>query len=82
MKIVIDQEKCTGCGTCIQECPKGPKIWTVNKKNRTANVSNLEYCHLCMICASKCPEGAITVIRDDEDEKKKQNEKDNLRNRH
>ena len=31
--------------------------------------TNLEYCHLCTICASKCPEGAIQVMRDDEDEK-------------
>ena len=32
--------------------------------------TNLEYCHLCTICAGKCPEQAIQVIRDDEDEKK------------
>ncbi|MGC9517982.1 MAG: 4Fe-4S dicluster domain-containing protein [Methanomicrobiales archaeon] len=77
MKIVIDNEKCTGCGICQQECPKGPKIWTIDKKQK-AKVDNLEYCHLCIICASKCPEGAITVIRDDKYEKKKQDAEENL----
>jgi len=66
MRITVDKDKCTGCGTCKEACPKGQKIWKINDK---ATPSNLEYCHLCTICASKCPEQAIQVIRDDEDEK-------------
>lgn len=36
------------------------KIWKINK---TAHANNLEYCHVCTLCASKCPEGAITIER-------------------
>lgn len=60
LKIEVDKDKCTGCGECKEVCPKGYKIWTINK---IAHADNLEYCHVCTICASKCPERAITVIR-------------------
>ena len=66
MKIKVDKDKCTGCGTCKEACPKGHKIWKING---TAMATNLEYCHVCTICASKCPEQAIHVIRDDKNEK-------------
>jgi len=60
LKIAVDKEKCTGCGECKEVCPKGYKIWEINK---IAHPSNLEYCHVCTICASKCPEIAIELIR-------------------
>ena len=63
MRIEVDKEKCTGCGQCWEACPKGPKIWKINGK---AEATNLRYCHVCTLCASKCPEGAIKVIRDGE----------------
>ncbi len=62
MKILVDKEKCTGCGICKEECPKGAKIWNVEDK---AMATNLQFCHLCTFCASKCPEQAILVVRDD-----------------
>jgi NAD-dependent dihydropyrimidine dehydrogenase PreA subunit len=65
MRIEVDQEKCTGCGECKEACPKGAKIWDIHQK---AMATNLRFCHLCTICASKCPEQAISVIRDDNDE--------------
>jgi NAD-dependent dihydropyrimidine dehydrogenase PreA subunit len=65
MRILVDKDKCTGCGICKEACPKGAKIWDVQKK---AMATNLRYCHLCTICASKCPEAAITVLREDGDE--------------
>jgi NAD-dependent dihydropyrimidine dehydrogenase PreA subunit len=68
MKIKVDKDKCTGCGICKEACPKGQKIWKINDK---ASATNLEYCHVCTICATKCPEQAIHVMRDDNDEKEK-----------
>lgn len=73
MRIVVDEDKCTGCGICKEVCPKGAKIWDVNKK---AMATNLEYCHVCTICAGKCPEEAIHVIRDEINEKKNDKKKD------
>ena len=62
MRIEVDKDKCTGCGECRQICPKGGKIWKVNGK---AEATNLRFCHVCTLCASKCPENAIKVIRDE-----------------
>jgi len=78
MRILIDPEKCTGCGTCKLECPKGGRIWNINRKTGKAEASNLGFCHLCTICASKCPEGAILVIRDDNYEKKQKVREKNI----
>jgi len=74
LKIIIDEDKCTGCGECREACPKGGKIWTIDRKTGKAAASNLEFCHQCIICASKCPEGAIRIIRDDNYEKGSENE--------
>lgn len=64
MRIEVDKEKCNGCGECKEACPKGAKIWNVKDK---AMATNLRFCHVCTICASKCPQQAIHVIRDDEE---------------
>ncbi|MDR0912052.1 MAG: 4Fe-4S binding protein [Methanobrevibacter sp.] len=61
LRIFVDEDKCTGCGKCKDICPKGQIIWKINK---IAHASNLKYCHICTLCASRCPEGAILVDRD------------------
>lgn len=65
MKILVDKKKCTGCGKCEEECPKGGAIWSIDRKTNIAKASNLEFCHQCTICAAKCPEEAIKIVRDD-----------------
>jgi Pyruvate/2-oxoacid:ferredoxin oxidoreductase delta subunit len=77
MQILVDKNKCTGCGICKEDCPKGQKIWVINDK---AKATNLRYCHVCTICASKCPEQAITIVRDVKDDETIQSEKANIRN--
>jgi NAD-dependent dihydropyrimidine dehydrogenase PreA subunit len=66
MRVEVDKDKCTGCGECREACPKGPVIWKINGK---AEATNLRYCHVCTLCASKCPQKAIKVIRDGDDGK-------------
>ncbi len=68
MKIIVDKDKCTGCGECKEACPKGAKIWDVEDK---AMATNLQFCHLCTICATQMPEQAILVVRDDNEPPKK-----------
>lgn len=63
MRIEVDKEKCTGCGKCIEACPKGPVIWAMGE-DKKVHVKDLKYCHVCINCASRCPVGAIHVIRD------------------
>lgn len=74
MRIEVDQDKCTGCGKCQEICPKSGKIWRI--ENGKARASNLQFCHLCTLCASKCPVGAIRVIRDGQNGKEEEDRKE------
>jgi NAD-dependent dihydropyrimidine dehydrogenase PreA subunit len=55
--ITIDQEKCTGCGLCIPNCPEGA-IQIIDNKARL--VSDL-MCDGLGACLGHCPEGAISI---------------------
>ena len=61
--IIIDEEKCTGCGLCIPGCPEGA-IQIIDGKARL--VSDL-YCDGLGACIGNCPEHAIdTEVREAE----------------
>ncbi len=53
----VDEDLCTGCGTCIAECPYSAIERTEGKKARVIDV----LCKGCGICASSCPERAIDI---------------------
>jgi ferredoxin len=55
--ITIDEEKCTGCGQCIPDCPEGA-LQLLDGKARL--ISDL-FCDGLGACIGTCPEGAITV---------------------
>lgn len=55
--IRIDEDKCTGCGLCIPNCPEGA-IQLIDGKARL--VSDL-FCDGLGACLGHCPEGAITI---------------------
>jgi len=55
LKPLVDQDKCVGCGKCVETC----------KYNALALVKNKilffnELCHACGACAFVCPNAAIT----------------------
>ena len=56
--ISIDEEKCTGCGQCIPDCPEGA-LQIIDGKARL--VSDL-FCDGLGACIGTCPERAISVI--------------------
>lgn len=55
--IHIDEEKCTGCGLCIPDCPEGA-IQIMDGKARL--ISDL-MCDGLGACLNTCPEGAISI---------------------
>jgi ferredoxin len=55
--IKIDEDKCTGCGQCIPNCPEGA-IQLIDRKARL--ISDL-FCDGLGACLGHCPEGAITI---------------------
>jgi ferredoxin len=56
MTAIIDKEKCTGCGTCVDECPAA----AITIENEKAKVDQ-ELCVDCGSCVDICPSEAITM---------------------
>lgn len=55
--IKIDEEKCTGCGLCIPNCPEGA-LQVIDGKARL--ISDI-FCDGLGACIGFCPEGAISI---------------------
>ncbi len=55
--VLIDEDKCTGCGQCITGCHEGA-LQIVDGK---AKLISETYCDGLGACIGECPEGAITV---------------------
>ncbi|MBI3592029.1 MAG: 4Fe-4S binding protein [Nitrospirae bacterium] len=64
MRIVVETERCTGCGQCIDSCP----YTSIVIKDGKAFIN--EYCQFCRTCLSVCPEGAIIEIAEEGDVQK------------
>jgi len=56
MAAVVDNEKCTGCETCVSECPSE----AISMKDEKA-VINAELCVDCGVCVDACPVDAISM---------------------
>jgi len=65
-KILIDEDWCKGCGICIEFCPKG--ILTATGLQGKPTVTDPSLCIKCMLCEVRCPDFAIRVRSEGEDE--------------
>ena len=54
MVAVIDMTKCTGCETCVSECPAS----AIAMENEKAKVDK-DMCVDCQTCVDACPSEAI-----------------------
>ena len=66
-KVVIDQQRCKGCGLCVEFCPK--KALVISEQLNKAGLYPAEFfdeeaCTSCGICAMMCPEACISVYRE------------------
>lgn len=53
----LDEEKCKGCGMCIEVCPHG----VIFMKDDKARIADRDSCMECGACAQNCPFSAIAV---------------------
>jgi 2-oxoglutarate ferredoxin oxidoreductase subunit delta len=63
-KVVVDKDKCKGCGYCSEFCPREALFMTeeINSKGYTlAGVKDESKCLSCGLCQVICPEFAIKV---------------------
>ena len=56
--IFVDEDKCTGCGDCLQVCPGEGAIVLQEDKA----VINRDLCTSCAACLAACSEGAIHEV--------------------
>ena len=57
--IVIDEDKCIGCGICVEYC--NVDAIQINEDKHVVEVVDLEVCIECHSCQQMCPEKAIKV---------------------
>jgi len=55
--LVLDEEKCVGCGMCLNVCPHA----VLNMNGRHAYIQSRDSCMECGACARNCPSAAISV---------------------
>ena len=64
--IVVDTERCKGCGVCVVNCPTKANALAKEVNNKGYNYAYLarpEACTGCTNCATVCPDTCITVYR-------------------
>ena len=66
-KIIIDTERCKGCGLCVIVCPKNSIVISKqsNKNGYFPAAATNSDCTGCCFCAVICPEAIIEVHRDE-----------------
>lgn len=82
LELVLDKEKCTGCGTCARACPKEAIVKKtldepirVNQKQvirkikhfLIPNVRDPNKCVYCGVCTYLCPFDALRLKKDGEE---------------
>jgi 2-oxoglutarate ferredoxin oxidoreductase subunit delta len=73
LSVVIDEQRCKGCGLCVEVCRKG-LITLKDGLNpfgyHPAEIIHLDGCSGCGNCAMMCPEVAIEIYEEGLDEGK------------
>jgi ferredoxin len=61
MDVIVDEEKCIGCGTCEEICPAVFHVSEATGKSEVIDAEACEYLGCCEAAAENCPVEAITV---------------------
>lgn len=63
-QVIVDQEKCIGCWTCIIACPNG----ALARDMSSHTISKCDFCPDCEVpvCVANCPNEALVLSMGDE----------------
>ena len=59
MRLEVDAQRCSGCGSCIEMCP----VDSIAVREGIAEVDH-DYCALCGACMSVCPDEALALLEE------------------
>lgn len=59
VKIYVDDDKCSGCGTCVDVCPVG--VYELDTDAGKTKRKAEDECIECQACVDQCPEHAIQI---------------------
>ena len=66
-KVTFREERCKGCGLCVNACPRKIVSLDESKLNsqghHPAHVVEMDKCIGCACCATMCPDCVIKVER-------------------
>jgi len=60
LKFTVDEQKCTKCGYCVNDCPAG--IIDMNTAYPALATEQEAACFKCQHCLAVCPTGAISIL--------------------
>lgn len=65
--VFIEEERCKGCGLCVDACPQGCLALNTERFNSKGyspvHLVNPDDCTGCAVCAIICPDVVFTVYR-------------------
>jgi 2-oxoglutarate ferredoxin oxidoreductase subunit delta len=67
-KVVINKDRCKGCGYCVEFCPKGALVMSQEMNAKGYLLPKMEdpsKCLGCGFCEAICPDFGICVISSD-----------------
>lgn len=62
--IEVDEERCTGCGQCVEACAEG----AMEIREGKARVVRDSFCDGFGACLGECPEGALRIVEREAEE--------------
>jgi len=62
---LINREWCKGCGICVAFCPK--KVLELDEQDKVT-AARPEDCIACRMCELRCPDLAIEILTEEEEE--------------
>lgn len=60
MPVVIDKQRCIGCGACVDICPGN--LLAIDKRTGKAYIRQARDCWECLSCVKACPKTAMEIV--------------------
>jgi len=61
-RVVIDPDRCQGCGACVRDCPSNGLVLERTDRSSFRLVHYPDRCAYCGQCEASCPTGAIRQV--------------------